>query len=168
MQLLQLWQHFFPNSLFNSWLRVFTPYHFANRYGIFAIMTTKRYEIIFEGSDNNFEWKEYLFFYKPSEVTRRPRRISPYQPRIDWQAWFLPFTSPQNEPWMKHFIYHLLKGTPEVLKLIRDNPFASKPPKYVRAIVYDYVFTSFEEKKATGAWWKREYVGIFCHPLNLK
>lgn len=168
LQALQLWQHFFPNALFHSWLRVFNPYHIANRYGIFAIMTTKRYEIIFEGSENNFEWKEYLFFYKPSEVTKRPRRISPYQPRIDWQAWFLTFSSPKDEPWMEHFIYHLLKGTPEVLKLIRYNPFPSKPPKYVRAIVYDYVFTSFEEKKATGAWWKREYIGIYCHPMNLK
>lgn len=168
LQLLQLWQHFFPNVLFNSWLKIFSPYHLANRYGIFAVMTTKRYEIVFEGSDDNQIWKEYAFYYKPSEVDRRPRRISPYQPRLDWQAWFLPFASPNDQPWLYSFIFHLLKGTPEVLKLIRVNPFSDTPPKFVRTAFYDYVYTTFEEKKKTGAWWKREYIGLFTPPVHLK
>lgn len=168
LQLLQLWQHFVPNPLFNTWLKAFSPYHMANRYGIFAVMTTKRYEIIFEGSDDNQVWKEYTFYYKSSEVDRRPRRISPYHPRLDWQAWFLPFASPNNNPWLFSFLVHLLKGTPEVLKLIRTNPFPSSPPKFVRTTFYDYVFTTFEEKKKTGAWWKREYMGLFTPPVHLK
>ena len=168
LQLMQLWQHFFPNAFFYRCLRILQPYHLVNRYGIFAVMTTKRYEIIFEGSDDGVEWKEYTFYYKPSEVNRRPRRISPYQPRIDWQAWFLPFETPASNPWMERFIYHLLKGTPEVLNLIRGNPFPSSPPKMVRTLIYDYLFTSFEEKKKTGAWWKREYIGYFTPPTSLK
>lgn len=167
LQVLQLWQHFVPNRLFYDWFKIFSPYHIANRYGIFAVMTTKRYEIVFEGSDDGEEWKEYLFRHKPSEVTRRPRRISPYQPRLDWQAWFLPFGRPSSEPWLEQFIYHLLKGTPEVVGLLRGNPFSDKPPQFVRALAYDYVFTTFEEKKASGAWWKREYVGVFCAPMHL-
>jgi len=168
LQLLHLWQAFFPNRRFYNWLHLFSPYHLANRYGIFAVMTTKRYEIIFEGSEDGVEWKEYLFRYKPSEVNRRPRRISPYQPRLDWQAWFLPFGRPNSEPWMEQFIYHLLKGTPEVLNLLRGNPFPDKPPTFVRALAYDYVYTTFKEKKDSGAWWKREYAGIFCHPMHLR
>lgn len=168
LQLCQLWQAFLPNVTFNSWLKIFSPYHIANRYGIFAIMTTKRYEIIFEGSDDQKEWKEYHFYYKPSEVDRRPRRISPYQPRIDWQAWFLPFSSPNENPWLYSFICHLLKGTPEVLKLIRTNPFPSAPPKFVRTVFYDYTFTTFEEKRKTGAWWNREYLGQFTPTVHLR
>jgi lipase maturation factor 1 len=167
LQLMQLWQHFFPNTFFYRCLKVFSPYHLANRYGIFAVMTTKRYEIVFEGSDDAVEWKEYLFYHKPSEVTRRPRRISPYQPRLDWQAWFLPFGSAYSEPWLERFLFHLLKGTPEVLQLLRGNPFSTKPPQYIRAVAYDYVFTTFKEKKESGAWWKREYAGVFYPPMQL-
>lgn len=167
LQCLQLWQHFFPNALFYSWLRVFSPYHIANRYGIFAVMTTKRYEIVFEGSEDSSEWKEYFFYHKPGEVSKRPTRISPYQPRIDWQAWFLPFDTPYEQPWMENFVSHLLKGTHEVLNLIKTNPFPLKPPKYVRSVVYDYQFTTFQEKKRTGNWWKREYVGLFTPPAKL-
>lgn len=168
LQVLQLYQSFLPNALFNSWLKIFAPYHFANRYGIFAVMTTKRYEIVFEGSDDNVHWKEYAFWYKPSEVNRRPRRISPYQPRLDWQAWFLPFSTPNDNPWLFSFMYHLLKGTPEVLKLIRVNPFPSNPPKFVRAVFYDYSFTTAKEKKETGAWWNRKYMGLFTPVMHLK
>jgi hypothetical protein len=167
LQILQLWLHFFPYKFIHKWLEVFGPYHLSNRYGIFAIMTTKRYEVVFEGSNDQEHWEEYLFYYKPSEVDRRPRRISPYQPRLDWQAWFLPFGSMVDQNWVQHFIYHLLKGTPEVLNLIRGNPFVDHPPKYVRASMYDYTFTTFEERKKTGAWWNRKYVGLFNPVMHL-
>lgn len=162
LQLMRLWTHFFPNPLFSHILSWVSPFHIANRYGIFAIMTTKRYEIVVEGSDDGVVWKEYLFKHKPSEVSRRPRRISPYQPRIDWQAWFLPFSSYQAEPWFQSFLKHLLKGTPEVLKLLRSNPFPERPPKYIRAIAYDYVYSDWGDKD----WWKRTYMGSYSPVLS--
>lgn len=167
LQLVRLWQHFIPNSLFYRWLHILAPYHIVNQYGIFAIMTTTRYEIIFEGSDDGDVWKEYHFFYKPSEITRRPRRISPYQPRIDWQAWFLPLGHYRYDPWFENFIYRLLCGTPEVLSLIRTNPFPKDPPRYVRTLIYEYEFSSMKEKKEKGWWWKRKPIGIFTHPVCL-
>ncbi len=167
LQLGFLWNHFYPNNLLNKVSSLFSSFYIANRYGIFAIMTTTRIEIVFEGSDDGIEWKEYLFYHKPSEVTRRPRRISPYQPRIDWQAWFLPFGYSRHESWFNNFIYHLLKGTPEVMALLRENPFKDKPPKFVRTLSYDYTFSSVEEKKATGRWWNRRYVGVFSYPMTL-
>ena len=168
LQAIQLWHHFVSNPLFEGWLRFLYPFHISNQYGIFAVMTTKRYEIVFEGSEDNQKWKEYGFYYKPSEVDRRPGRISPYQPRLDWQAWFLPFGSPDDKPWLAQFTYHLLKGTPDVLKLIRANPFPSAPPKYVRTVMYDYTFTTHAERKKTGAWWKRKFMGMFTFPAHLQ
>lgn len=168
LQLIQLWQHFYPNSLFHYWLQKFSSYFICNRYGIFAIMTTQRFEIIFEGSDDQKNWKEYYFFYKPSEVDRRPRRISPYQPRIDWQAWFLPLGGYRYDAWLTNFIYHLLQGTPEVLKLIRHNPFPDAPPKFVRSVMYEYTFSSFKEKKEHGWWWRREFIDLFTEPMTLR
>lgn len=166
-QAMQLWQHFAPNHLFRQWLNKFSPFHIINRYGIFAVMTTNRFEIIFEGSDDGETWKEYTFKHKPSEVTRRPTRISPYQPRIDWQAWFLPLGDYKYDPWFESFLVQLLKGNKTVLKLLRYNPFPDHPPKYIRTVVYDYEFSSFEEKKKLGIWWKRTYMGEFTHPIML-
>ncbi len=131
-------------------------------------MTTERYEIIVQGSDDGYAWEEYLCRYKPSEITRRPRRISPYQPRLDWQMWFLPFDDFESRGWFHEFLYHLLKGTPEVLQLIRYNPFPEKPPKYIRAVMYDYRFSSRQEKKELGVWWQRTFVGQYSPIMMLK
>ncbi|MEI8124895.1 MAG: lipase maturation factor family protein [Parachlamydiaceae bacterium] len=168
LQVVNLWQHFVPNPLFGMILQLFNRYHIANRYGLFAIMTTSRHEIIFEGSNDGVNWKEYTFRYKPSEITRRPRRISPYQPRIDWQAWFLPLGNYRYELWFGNFIYRLLQGSPEVLALLRHNPFPDAPPLFVRTTRYEYEFSSAKEKKEHGWWWRRRYLGVFTEPVSLK
>lgn len=167
LQIIGLWQYFMPNVTFYRILDWLYPYHITNRYGIFAIMTTKRFEIVIEGSEDGLEWKEYLFYHKPSEINRRPRRISPYQPRLDWQAWFLPFTEYQSEPWFQNFLVRLLQGSSEVLKLVRYNPFPNKPPRFIRAIAYDYEFTTVKEKKETGNWWKRTYMGTYSPTITM-
>lgn len=151
-----------------KWLYWLSPFHLVNRYGLFALMTKERIEIIVEGSEDGVNWKEYLFKYKPSEITRRPRRISPFQPRLDWQMWFLPFDDFESENWFHQFMYHLLKGTPAVVKLIRDNPFAESPPRYIRAVMYDYKFSSRKQKKELGWWWQREFVGLYSPVMSLK
>lgn len=167
IQIIRIYNQFFWNSWFASILSWVSPFHLANRYGIFAVMTVKRYEIVVEGSDDGEKWKEYCFKYKPSEVNRRPRRISPFQPRIDWQIWFLPFSNFYSELWFRNFLEKLLQGTPEVLSLLRTNPFPEKPPKYVRALLYDYTFSDYKTWRKDGSWWKRVYIGRFSPTLNL-
>lgn len=168
LQIISLWNFFNkPVSIFTRILRWVAPFHLANRYGIFAVMTTDRFEIVVEGSDDGVNWQEYLFYYKASELNRRPRRISPYQPRIDWQAWFLPFSSFDSEVWFQNFLYHLLIGSPKVLSLLRKNPFPNKPPKYIRSLIYLYEFTTAEEKMKTGNWWKRQLIGVYSPIIAL-
>lgn len=168
LQLISLWNHFFPSkALFRKVLEAIQPFHCINRYGIFAVMTTKRYEIVVEGSEDGEEWKEYYFYHKPTELDRRPRRISPYQPRLDWQAWFLPFRQAEDSTWFHNFLVRLLQGSPHVLSLLRQNPFPEKPPKFIRAMVYDYEFTDWATRKATGQWWTRKLVGFYSLPMSL-
>lgn len=168
LQIFRFWHHFqpLPRAIVN-WIYSFSTLHLVNRYGLFAVMTKERIEIIIEGSEDGVEWKEYLCKYKPSEITRRPRRISPYQPRIDWQMWFLPFDDFEAEQWFHQFLYHLLKGTPAVVNLIRHNPFPDAPPKYIRALAYDYKFSTAQQKKELGWWWQRQYMGPFSPVLTL-
>lgn len=168
LQLLQQWEYFFSYQRFRKLFYWLSALHIINRYGIFAVMTTVRYEIVIEGSHDGIAWEEYSFKYKPSEVTRRPGRISPYQPRIDWQAWFLPFTTFHSADWFQKFLIHLLKGTPEVVRLLRKNPFEEKPPRYIRAMTYEYVFSTPEEKKKFGWWWRRMPVEQYSPILSLR
>lgn len=146
----------------------FEPFHILYPHGIFAVMTTKRYEVVVEGSRDGVAWQEYEFYYKPGPLNRRPKRIAPYQPRLDWQAWFLPFRPYYFETWFQQFLQKLLEGEPSVLRLLKGNPFGETPPLFVRALLYEYEFTTNEEKKKTGNWWKRSYRGIYAYPIMLQ
>ena len=106
----------------------------VNTYGLFAVMTTKREEIVIEGSDDGVEWREYTFKYKPSDVKQRPRWNFPHQPRLDWQMWFAALESPTRLPWFAHFLQRILENSPQVTELLESNPFPDKPPVYVRAL----------------------------------
>jgi hypothetical protein len=151
------------------YLRPLAPYHVANAYGLFEVMTTHRPEILIEGSDDGVTWKPYRFRYKPDEdLTRPPRFCEPHMPRLDWQLWFAAMGGVNDSPWTINLFRRLLEGSPEVLALLRDNPFPEKPPRYVRALVYEYHFTTREERARTGAWWKRDPMPeTFCPPITL-
>ena len=47
---------------------VVAPFRMVNSYGLFAVMTTERREIIVEGSNDGVNWLPYEFKYKPGDV----------------------------------------------------------------------------------------------------
>ena len=143
------------------------PLRSVNNYGLFAVMTTQRNEIIVEGSNDGTNWLAYEFRYKPGDVTRRPSFVAPFQPRLDWQMWFAALGDYQQNPWFGNFCERLLQGSPDVLALLDKNPFPGKPPHFIRAEFYSYHFTNFAERRATGAWWKRESIGEYLPPVSL-
>ena len=141
----------------------------VNSYGLFAVMTTRRLEIVVQGSNDGVQWRDYEFRYKPGDPARAPAWVAPHQPRLDWQMWFAALGTYRDNPWFINFLVRLLEGSPDVLRLLGANPFAKgPPPTYVRAIVYEYKFTSFEERRKTGNWWKRELLGSYVPAMSLK
>lgn len=144
-----------------QFLAAIAPLQLFNSYGLFAIMTTSRPEIIIEGSDDGNTWQEYEFYFKPGDLKAPPPIVAPYQPRLDWQMWFAALSDEQSNPWFTSLIRRLLDGSPDVLALIKTNPFPNKPPRYARALLYDYRFTNSEQQKATGAWWHRVAKGVY-------
>ena len=60
----------------------------------------------------------------------------------------------------------LTEGSQSVLDLLDKNPFSGSPPKYVRAILYNYSFTEEDEKNQTSAWWKRVRLGEYTPILS--
>jgi hypothetical protein len=149
-------------------LKIAAPFRSINNYGLFAVMTTDRPEIIVEGSDDGEIWKTYEFKYKPRPLDKRPGFVAPHQPRLDWQMWFAALGRCDRNPWFRSFMEKLLEGSPEVLKLLASNPFPEGPPKEIRAVLYDYHFTDFAMKRAYGDWWWREQKGLYCPVLSRK
>jgi hypothetical protein len=143
------------------------PFRSVNSYGLFRVMTTSRSEIIIEGSDDGQTWRAYEFKYKPGDVMRRPGFVEPHQPRLDWQMWFAALSSSEATPWFQRLLVRLLEGSPPVLGLLARNPFPAHPPAYLRAMRYDYRFTTAGERKATGAWWSRTLVGAYSPVVSL-
>jgi len=137
------------------------PFHFVNSYGLFAVMTTWRPEIIVEGSYDGRYWEEYEFKWKPGDVCRGPRFVAPHQPRLDWQMWFAALGAHVSNTWFERFLERLREGSPEVLALLAKNPFQDGPPRYVRGVLYDYRFTTRAERSESGAWWQRERRGLY-------
>lgn len=147
----------------SQWL---SPFRTFNSYGLFAVMTTSRPEIIVEGSNDGETWLAYEFKYKPGDLKRRPRFVAPHQPRLDWQMWFAALGDVRQNRWFVNFCARLLENSPEVLSLIEKNPFPSQPPRYLRARVFEYHFTTLAERKKTGNWWRREFVGDYIPILS--
>jgi hypothetical protein len=151
---------------FSTLANAVQPLMSFNGYGLFAVMTTSRHEISVEGSDDGTHWREYGFRWKPGDLNERPKLVAPHQPRLDWQMWFAALGSVRDNQWFVRFLVRLLQGAPEVLSLLHSDPFPSHPPRFIRAVVYDYHFTRYGDGKP--GWWKRETLGLYCPPLTLR
>ena len=156
-----------PPAAAQAVVRLIEPLHVVNGYGLFAVMTTTRDEIVIEGSDDGVRWREYAFRYKPGDLRRRPPWNIPHQPRLDWQMWFAALDDPRRLRWFPHFLQRLLENEPAVTALLEQNPFADKAPVYIRAQFYDYRYAS-SEQKAEGYWWERRPLGLYFPAAYLR
>jgi hypothetical protein len=142
------------------------PFRIANQFGLFAVMTPDRYEIEFQGSLDGKTWTAYAFRHKPQDVSHAPGIYAPYQPRFDWNLWFASLGVWREYPFVLNTEERLLAGSPEVLALFANNPFPNQQPLQVRAVLWQYWFTDMATKRATGAWWRRELVGLYAPTLE--
>jgi hypothetical protein len=151
----------------------FDPFRLVNTYGAFGTVSRVRDEVVVEGTDHDAPggdaaWREYEFKGKPGDVRRMPRQFAPYHLRLDWLMWFLPLSPRYGQSWFVTFLLRLLEGDAPTLRLLRRNPFPDRPPRYVRARMYRYRFTSPRERRTTGAWWSRELLGEYVRPITLR
>ena len=142
-------------------------FRIVNGYGLFRVMTKDRGEIVIEGSADGIDWLPYEFKWKPGEVQRAPGWCAPHQPRLDWQMWFAALGAPQQNRWFGGLIVRLLQGSRDVSRLLARNPFPDQPPRYIRAGFYRYRFTTVEEHRQSGAWWKRQELGEYLPTVSL-
>jgi hypothetical protein len=143
------------------------PFRIANQYGLFAVMTRGRYEIEFQGSRDGSNWVAYPFRYEPQRLNEAPGIYAPYQPRFDWNLWFASLGDWRENDMVPLTEERLLKNDRDVLGLFQDNPFTAQSPRYVRAVLWQYWFTTEEEKRRTGDWWRRKFLGVYAPEITL-
>jgi hypothetical protein len=151
----------------------FNPYHLVNTYGAFGSIGRIRLEVVIEGTDDaeiteQTVWKEYEFKGKPGDLRRLPRQYAPYHLRLDWLMWFAALSPAYARDWFGPFIVRLLRNDPPTLRLLRRNPFGESPPTYVRAQLYQYRFTTWQELWHEHAWWRRTLVDEYLPPVALE
>lgn len=149
----------------------FNPFHLVNTYGAFGTVGRSRQEVVIEGTadaelTDKTVWREYEFKGKPGATDRLPRQWAPYHLRLDWLMWFAALSPTYALPWRDALLQRLLRNDRDTLRLLRHNPFPDEPPQYVRALLYDYRFTTPAERRRDGAWWHRSLVGIYLPPVS--
>ena len=155
-----------PHALANVYEQL-EAFRIVNGYGLFRVMTKDRDEIVIEGSVDGIEWLPYEFKWKPGDVKHAPGWCAPHQPRLDWQMWFAALENPQENQWFVGLIVRLLQGSHDVNRLLANNPFPDKPPRYIRAMFYRYRFTTVSELRQTGTWWKRQELREYLPTVSL-
>jgi hypothetical protein len=158
-----------PHQIMNT---AFNPLHLVGTYGAFGSITRERYEVVVEGTDEAFPsasaiWHEYEFRGKPGALGRQPPQIAPYHLRLDWLMWFAAMSDYSQHPWFVNFMAKLLANDRAVLRLLRSNPFPNHPPRFVRAQLYHYRFTTPAERRVNGAWWRRQPAGIYFPQVSM-
>lgn len=149
--------------------RSFEPFALVNTYGAFGSVDKQRIQVVLEGTSDDpaspdARWLEYELPCAPGDPDRRPCVVAPYQPRLDWQIWFLRWGEWQDSEWLVRLTGKLLQNDRGVLALFAKNPFPDAPPRAIRAVAYAYRFTTFGEGPA---WWVRRKVRIYMPPRSL-
>lgn len=148
-------------------LEALRPLRSLNSYGLFAVMTTERDELVLEGSRDGQDWRPYVFPFQPGPVERAPVWAAPHLPRLDWQLWFAALGEPKDSPWLRPLLARLLEGVPEVRRLLAVDPFGDDPPNSIRVRRYRYRFATPTERAQQGVWWVRDDRGRFFPPYSL-
>ncbi|MFF1283116.1 lipase maturation factor family protein [Streptomyces sp. NPDC058299] len=153
--------------------RSFDPLHLVNTYGAFGSVSRVRYEVVVEGTldgspREDSDWREYAFRGKPGDPRRWPRQFAPYHLRLDWLMWFAALSPGYAGEWFGGLVERLLENDRDTLRLLRRSPFPpDTPPRYVRARLFRYRYTSPREWRETGACWERTYVREYLPPTRL-
>ncbi|MEU2782353.1 MULTISPECIES: lipase maturation factor family protein [Streptomyces] len=153
--------------------RSFDPLHLVNTYGAFGSVSRVRYEVVVEGTTDSrpredSDWREYEFKGKPGDPRRWPRQFAPYHLRLDWLMWFAALSPSYAGAWFGTLMERLLENDRATLRLLRRSPFpADEPPRFVRARLFRYRYTTWRELRETGACWERTYVREYLPPTRL-
>jgi hypothetical protein len=190
----QHWHHWVYFQRAPAWLtfpidfyRFFHALRWVHPFGVFPPKTQPgiRTVPIVEVSSDGERWKEVEYPLACTRPESAPRFISPHHARGDQaviyetfglnsQSFINGITSP-GDP----FIYTNLSGAHGLLQRFLEGHYypgvfskkgsfdpKESPPKLARIRTFILKPTTLEEKRRTGAWWKRAYIGPHVPPVR--
>ena len=128
----------------------------VNSYHLFASITRERIEPEFQtlAAGQADAWTPHHLHHKAGDVHRAPDFVAPHQPRVDFQLWFYGLSFQRREPAYVATLVERLCEDPAAVQPLFAAPLP-RDPAAVRIVYWQYQFSSVEERRATGAWWRR-------------
>jgi hypothetical protein len=132
----------------------------VNTYHLFASITRERVEPelqTLEGGDEDDDaaWTAHDLRHKPGAPGRRPDFVAPHQPRLDFQLWFHGLAFRRGQPPYVHLLLERMCEDADAVRPFFVEPLPAQP-RAVRIVYWQYHFATPAERRATGAWWRRE------------
>jgi hypothetical protein len=140
-------------------------FRLVNTYHLFASITRERVEPEFQTlddarpEDDDTAWTAHDLLYKAGALTRAPTLVAPHQPRLDFQLWFHGLGFQRGRPPYVHMLLERMCEDSDAVQPFFRAPLPSHP-RAVRVVYWQYHFTTSAEKRATGAWWRRERLAV--------
>jgi len=153
----------------NPVLQLDWQFRLVNTYHLFASITRERVEPEFqtlaegpveERQADDAAWTAQHFRHKPGDLNRAPDFVAPHQPRVDFRLWFYGLGFQRRAPGYVHALIERLCEEPQVVQPLFRAPLPPHPAA-VRLVFWQYQFTSRDERRATGAWWRRTRLATF-------
>ncbi|XP_058829942.1 lipase maturation factor 2-like [Topomyia yanbarensis] len=140
----------------------------VNQYGQHLLkMRPKRLEIILEhANDLSGPWQEYGFQYKPWDEQGSMPYAWVYFPRFDFKFYDASNVKPNTQKWLYPMVQRMLQNDPSVLRLFDQDSLPSKAPKFIRASIYQFSFTSWFDGNST-TFWTRDRVSDYFPAFSL-
>jgi hypothetical protein len=167
-----------------SFFRALHPFRWLHPYGVFPPNTYPgvKVSLLVEVTWDQQTWHEVDFNYSPSNTASAPKFVSPYHPRGDQAVIYETFglnptslISGMVGPW-DPYSYGTQPAANVLVQCIvegRGTDFMApgsvlsqrkEPPVAARITTVMLVPCTLEERKRTGHWWKRTYVGPHTPP----
>ena len=168
--------------------RLLLPFRVVHAYGVFPPYEPPavKFVPVIEGSLDGQTWHEFEYRWIASTERSPPRVVAPQTPRLDHfllyegyglgSAGFMcPFVGGMYHPYLftrcpplARVMRRLAEPDSPMLALMGRDPFADGPrPRWMRATLYTLEPTSLSERRTTGRWWRRQFVGIHLPPFEV-
>jgi uncharacterized membrane protein YphA (DoxX/SURF4 family) len=134
--------------------RLYDGFRVVNSYHLFASITRERIEPQFETLDAG-AWTAHDLWHKAGDPARPPDFVAPHQPRLDFQLWFHGLSFQSRQPLYVLMMLERLCRDPAAVEGFFRAPLP-RAPEAARLSYWQYHFTTPEERRRTGAWWRRE------------
>lgn len=141
-----------------AWARLAYPFHTANSYGLFAVMTTERPVVVFETSRDGVIWEPLWLPHQTGPVDRRPSQVAPHMPRLDWQLWFAALGDCRRNPWVLRTQIQLSERSAATWGLFGVDPPDGDGPLRVRTTRWSYRFAA----PGSADWYVRDDPQPYC------